>query len=1159
MNRQEATNTFQEGMVMDFNPLTTPSNVVTNCLNGTLITFNGNEYVLQNDMGNGRVETAYLPEGYVPLGTAELGGIVYIVSYNPFNNKCQIGSFPSPERNITSDELFEDENNPVTISDEDFIEKCENEECNDTDRCISAPIIKKQLGDWVLHPGDKFLVYGNSIKNNITCISHYKDGEEIKGYITFRFATIDNSGRIIYLDDLKKYQIQNDKDVFDSNIKEGTASSSVSSNVDDYRRIVGSDYNIFSSKIAGNLYIIGQLEVVDYIESVTWNVSNIEDYIPQTKPNTNVSEEGADTNTSDTNTSDTINSEDENPQTKPDTDVSDTNTVIVSNEGNRKRYSIQFNVQSVSERGNKLSGIKQYHSSETEPIEITNEGNLITYTINYIAKETDSVIAEIIPQMPFGSLCYLKQNITLNFSDLGSNQVKNNIWQYLKLSESINLKFDINNGYVNKNITDVVLKFTELPIGENSKSYNYNLPSRKSYSGLYTVSIPFEEGIVKPNSLYKVEIEVKLDKVETEVKLDNEYETVVSHYLYTNGVYNEYFNLSDKKYENFDEVFLPLTPKVKFENSTIDLTYNNDLIKGCSFSSHKKNTDYIRGKTTYSAKGSKKINILSSLEKSFDNTFSIEGEVTNMELKNPITPHVDSDIITLEKNEAVDSNFIKKETELNTSDGEKVVINIKNEGLLGYELNYDIFLVSKISAETTSRNVTVQKYYAPLLYYVEDFQKYCLQATFTDKKIDEITLESTLPALGMSAGGRDNDGTGGLTFVAGTANISLNTGTSASGEEVGLLINGFPDSVFSGAGLSGISRFPNNDMSRIIQDSKGYCGMVPVYLVNAGTSRIKYKNTVYKFQDSDDRDKVGSKKVEWFETENQNCGEFTSALLFLKIKDTDNFIPINHFFKLGYSDRTEEKAGIKRYYSLLSQIYAQRPFENKVEVFTVGNYSYVDKTVQYERKLEATITYNDNSLKYNNKLMVEFFGEELPNCARIDYQSNGGQIIIKSSLDYTFNIYNKYVDEYQEYYDSASIPTYVAENGTDSINAPINPVANALYYVNDKKCLEQIKGPSDIPLPIVNLELSPSQDYSTISVVVQKDKNDKLIEYEFSNLDMLIYDIRNDYACANNSKINFLLTLYWGCNKPHYKNPTQICDKSLDKGCSITKLPINYG
>ena len=69
----------------------------------------------------------------------------------------------------------------------------------------------------------------------------------------------------------------------------------------------------------------------------------------------------------------------------------------------------------------------------------------------------------------------------------------------------------------------------------------------------------------------------------------------------------------------------------------------------------------------------------------------------------------------------------------------------------------------------------------------------------------------------MSAGGRDNQGGGGLTFVAGTANITLNTNVNpTSGEEAGLLINGFPDSVFSGAGLSGISRFPNNDMSRII-------------------------------------------------------------------------------------------------------------------------------------------------------------------------------------------------------------------------------------------------------------------------------------------------------------------------------------------------------
>jgi hypothetical protein len=38
-------------------------------------------------MGNARVETAYLPDGYMPVGTCEFGGIIYIVSYNPLEDK----------------------------------------------------------------------------------------------------------------------------------------------------------------------------------------------------------------------------------------------------------------------------------------------------------------------------------------------------------------------------------------------------------------------------------------------------------------------------------------------------------------------------------------------------------------------------------------------------------------------------------------------------------------------------------------------------------------------------------------------------------------------------------------------------------------------------------------------------------------------------------------------------------------------------------------------------------------------------------------------------------------------------------------------------------------------------------------------------------------
>ena len=68
-------------------------------------------------MGNAKVELAYLPSGYVPVGMKEFGGIVYVASYNPLKGTSQIGSFPSPETVINSDETKEPriEINPETI------------------------------------------------------------------------------------------------------------------------------------------------------------------------------------------------------------------------------------------------------------------------------------------------------------------------------------------------------------------------------------------------------------------------------------------------------------------------------------------------------------------------------------------------------------------------------------------------------------------------------------------------------------------------------------------------------------------------------------------------------------------------------------------------------------------------------------------------------------------------------------------------------------------------------------------------------------------------------------------------------------------------------------------------------------------------------------
>ena len=49
-----AQNSFNGGLLMDMNDTVVPNTVLTDCLNGTIITFDGNEFILQNDSGNGR-------------------------------------------------------------------------------------------------------------------------------------------------------------------------------------------------------------------------------------------------------------------------------------------------------------------------------------------------------------------------------------------------------------------------------------------------------------------------------------------------------------------------------------------------------------------------------------------------------------------------------------------------------------------------------------------------------------------------------------------------------------------------------------------------------------------------------------------------------------------------------------------------------------------------------------------------------------------------------------------------------------------------------------------------------------------------------------------------------------------------------------------------
>lgn len=174
--KQSSNNTFNEGLNLDLNPITTPNNVLTDALNASFITFNGDELALQNDAGNTRIKILHagaepynplgiyvigdkvqtvdgnfyknitgnntsletdwenvtyvqLSDGFYPIGIKEYGGVLYIVSAkkgnlidenNPglgYDYQIEFGSYPSPEyltnESSPGDDLMYDETIPT--------------------------------------------------------------------------------------------------------------------------------------------------------------------------------------------------------------------------------------------------------------------------------------------------------------------------------------------------------------------------------------------------------------------------------------------------------------------------------------------------------------------------------------------------------------------------------------------------------------------------------------------------------------------------------------------------------------------------------------------------------------------------------------------------------------------------------------------------------------------------------------------------------------------------------------------------------------------------------------------------------------------------------------------------------------------------------------
>lgn len=288
----QAQNTFNEGMVLDNHPLMTPNTVLTDALNATLVTMNGNEMVLQNDMGNARVENAKLPPGYIPIGMKEYGGIIYIACYNPLTNKGQIGCFPSPQRQKTATQISE-----VTptfkFPDVTYIKEESGEEWYKINSLLTkCEIFPKGT---IIRSGDKFSV-GLPISSmfgtdNIDFtgehyISNYDNVENglvktpMNRMYTFGVATLDNNGQLRDItNQLKRYkggqqvQFSNiDSDLYKFNCgywqnemstedKDGLVSSELMDQTS-----VQSKLNTYNSKLFGRLFLYAKYNAIDNVD-----------------------------------------------------------------------------------------------------------------------------------------------------------------------------------------------------------------------------------------------------------------------------------------------------------------------------------------------------------------------------------------------------------------------------------------------------------------------------------------------------------------------------------------------------------------------------------------------------------------------------------------------------------------------------------------------------------------------------------------------------------------------------------------------------------------------------------------------------------------------------------------------------------------------------
>lgn len=1095
MIREQTVNTFENGIIMDLEPLKVPKSSLTNALNATLLTFNDNENSLQCDMGNGRVETAYLPSGYVPIGTTSLGGIIYIVSYNPIDKKCQIGSFPSPERNITSNESGE---SGLSLYNGLFV--------HDNGDIIRT-LYKGLLCNFTLNPGDKFLVQGSykgkaegdkdedEYKDEYEHISYYVDKQSnIKEeWLTLELATLDSNGRLIYLKDLNKYEHPSNHRQYILKVKKDNSINTPTQNVDDYRYIIGADYNIFNTKISGQLYLVAQLNVPDSF-NVTYNIIDKVTY------------------------------------NEKDYYVTEIICTILPSD-----YPIHIEIEEFQDKNQ-----KPYDELNIDGYKVARDNKKIKIT-KIIPADTGTSI-KLTPILPFGRCRWLQTTLYIDASLINSGKMISDTWRYYKNETSMDINFSLDlypyEGETIDEVKMVFIPYTEFhseykmpepeELYKNNSYYSYILPKQKAYSGTHNVNIVFNNNF-EENSLYLVKILIK-KTLGSNISYDP-----IEHWLYTSRVYNDKYLEYDEgtsSESNFDNLPFPL--ECEFTSAT-DTQYE--------INTNKTNIPNIVSDT--------KVTISSTGISTVEGVIDLKAKLS---LKNDYNGSFGVENIALDTNNVSDKDFtieISSETESEISDVDIDSAKIVNKSLTkeGNSFKFSVDVSSNIYASTVKKVIKVKNYFTPVASTTSEYLTYSVY--FDDGRLYYMP---TFFGLGMSSGGHDNEGGGGVQHIKGVIDLGLNSDTPAKLVQQSISLcedtNNNP----------GYNKLPDNKLSQAIDQNMNSCPIVPVLLTYVGGQYIKYvlpKQTEEKYISYHDLGHNTGNRQEWFT--NEQASSYRIIWFFMRTNSSNvTYAPINcgvciYPIEQSTEQQTSYFESMHRWINVLSQLYVRKENQEELQKYSIEKINY-----NYNIKLNIT-----------SNIAIKIQGQQ-------DSTSLTPTYYIRKNMAPSLNIMQGIFNA-----NCVAIPPLDLATTTFNVNIEI-PIENPLlelfqnaqlgvptvdYYINNPfkdKQIKSIKSIATTNSQIYAINFDAGELYiPTESVTIKNIKKyaegaielDDTDDITLTNPDLLYYNLREDKLLLNQAKYNTkpFITTRFQSGDGKFKSSTYVNSSALIEQSKLFK------